>query len=144
MKRWIVNLLGFALLVGLWAYQFHTTHHRQTVSVPSPKGDTVDLAKLYSNYNDFWFDNTLPKDMQFYWDNAEGNIAVTKGLLGDKAVSIHFNPYYNRAGATTEMSMLHEQCHIKLWTDPTAALHGETFEKCMLDLATRGAMRGVW
>ena len=124
------------------------------VDVAPPAGDTDEpyLQRLYAGYNDLYFDNKLPKDTQFFNTLGGSNMADTVcDDLGQNCI-MRFNPHYTAAPRTAESTMLHEMCHVKVWTrlldsnrpamqDQKEYAHSKPWQSCMLILDTEGALR---
>ncbi|HTQ97235.1 MAG TPA: hypothetical protein VMH89_10545 [Candidatus Acidoferrum sp.] len=110
-----------------------------------------DLNREYAQNNKNFFDDRLPKDTL---------VVLKKNLIGkngDKLLgstlcipnqtgmhcTIWLDPDMNPAEVTASLSLLHEQCHVRLWGNPGDP-HGASFQACMLSLALHDAFRDIW
>jgi hypothetical protein len=124
---------------------------------PSPPiGDTDEayLQRLYTSYNDSYFDNKLPKDTKISNDLGGFNMADTQcDSVGQNCV-MRFNPHYTAAPRTAESVMVHEMCHVRVWTrmlekdrpemmSQLAYDHSKPWQTCMLTLDAMGAFRYI-
>jgi hypothetical protein len=127
---------------------------RVVVEPTPPSGDTDEpyLRSLYSSYNDLYFDNKLPKNTKFFNTLGGTDMADTECDESGENCVMRFNPHYTAAPRTAESAMMHEMCHVKVWTklldsnrppmqDQHAYAHSKPWQSCMLILDTEGAFR---
>jgi hypothetical protein len=87
-----------------------------------------------------WFDGRLPKDVtigRIYGDSYQAYLTKEDGHF-----VIRFNPRFNIAKGQADLTLFHEACHIKNWTELEE--HGPNWVGCMRDLAARGAFDSLW
>jgi hypothetical protein len=116
--------------------------------VPAQKsiGGPYDLKAIYSEFNEQYFYNRLPKDVLIDFSETENYMATTI-MMSDERFHIRFNPKYVNAERVVRETMLHEQCHIKTFKwelsleDIRTKQHGREWRACMLQLDTQGAFR---
>ena len=106
----------------------------------------IDLKKYYVGYNEDYFDNTLP-DIPVVWGNLSSQnwLGVTflkeDGTPREIVIDRYAHPYPRQALQTLQ----HEMCHVSLRGEPDGVdSHGPKHEACMLRLAEKGAMHGIW
>ena len=117
--------------------------------------DEAYLGRLFASYNDLYFDNKLPKDTKFFNTLGGDNMADTEcDELGQNCV-VRFNPHYTAAVRVAEGTMLHEMCHMKVWTrvlesnrppmaDKVQYDHdNKPWQSCMLSMDAMGAFRHI-
>src|SRR6266446_2808391 len=75
---------------------------------------TVYLKDLYRIDNERFFQNKLPKDTEINLFE-ETDMASTVCQEDIAGCEIRFNLKYVGAKRVAEFTMLHEQCHIKIW-----------------------------
>jgi hypothetical protein len=116
--------------------------------------DEAYLQKIYGAFNDLYFDNKLPKDTKITLSLGNPGRMAETGCVNDNGTNctIDFNQHHVTAARTAETTMLHEMCHIKVWSktldknrppmdDQQAYDHSRAWQGCMLDLDTMGAFR---
>jgi hypothetical protein len=121
-----------------------------------PIGDTTEayLRAVYATDNDVYFDNKLPRDVEI--SNDLGGLTMADSECDDygQECVVRFNPHFTAAPRVAESTMLHEMCHIKVWTrlleknrpEMTSQVvydHGKPWQTCMLGLDSVGAFRNV-
>jgi len=122
------------------------------VQQPSDDTDEAYLGRLYAAYNDEYFDNKLPKDTKVFYTLGGTDMADSECDDFGKQCVIRFNPHYTAAPRTAESAMLHEACHVKVWTkllesnrppmeDKSRYGHSKPWQSCMLQLDVMGAFR---
>jgi hypothetical protein len=140
--RAFLNLFGFVILGLAWMWQVHhnATSHRDSLNTPSAY--SRNIQQQYANFNGWWFEGKLPKDVTVTWGSAEGYMAITKGD-DDRALSIEINPKYGVSEKQIAALEFHEMCHVAIWNEDSRS-HGKKWQACMLRLAEQGAFENVW
>lgn len=150
--RTCLNVGAFLLLAGLWAWQVHTSPHRD-IRVPAAPStantDRINLEENYNAYNKGYFLNKLPHTLKFTWGpalnaNDDEMQAITHGNVLTGPTEIELNPRYAVAPAHQQQLMLHEMCHIATWADDLKYGHKGQWKNCMLRLANAGAFDEIW
>ena len=107
--------------------------------------DDRHLDAWYATYNHEYFQDELPK-----------TTVITRNLADDRFMAqtfyengyyhIAINPRLNSASTVEKMTLLHEDCHIYLIITHDVEFndHGNHWQKCMRDLADRGAFGLLW
>lgn len=124
-----------------------TTSHGET--------DTAYLQQLFAIYNDQYFNNHLPKVPKIDTENGGPDMADS-WCDDEQGTSCHisFNLHYTAAPRTSQAVLLHEMCHIKVWSKDLAKnkpammseseyFHGHLWRSCMLSLDSEGAFREI-
>ena len=104
-----------------------------------------DLARIFYRLNKRYFKSCLPRVLIYY-----DEIRVKKGYVcygnvqrqPDNTFHIKIDPRRPSSMIDVEGTIIHECAHLLLY-DITDT-HGEAFQKVMLGLATRGAMKRIW
>jgi len=156
----ILGTLCLALIVGFLSkppeidYVEHCEKPAETHAIlPDLKGSDTTLAWLqgiYPLFNDAYFENKLPQDVEIdLLEHDPNSMATTDCTSSNKNCKIHFNYKYVVAPRNAELTMLHEMCHIPTFDEhvPGAsgqvALHGPHWRICMLKLDIQGAFRYI-
>lgn len=100
------------------------------------------LRKQYKINNAKWFAGTLPDKTEVVYTALAPNLIGLTTLEADGHYKIHVSNHYILSRPASDEILFHETCHIVTWDE--WADHGPEWTKCMLDLAQRGAMEGVW
>jgi len=122
---------------------------------PNPPIGDVDelyLKQVYASYNDLYFDNKLPKDTKISNDLGGLDMADTLCDEAGQNCVVRFNPHWTAAPRVSESVMLHEMCHIRVWTkllekdrpeimNRVVYNHSKPWQSCMLVLDAEGAFR---
>lgn len=118
-------------------------------TVISTKSDVTVayLKSLYKTDNETFFQNKLPKDPEINL-LEEKDMASTLCEDDVSSCNMKFNLRYVAAKRTAESTMLHEQCHIKIWNKELDVFgqqveHGKVWRTCMLQLDAKGAFREI-
>ena len=112
------------------------------------------LARMYVAYNDLYFDNKLPTETKVFYTLGGENMADTECDDSGRNCVMRFNPHYTAANRVAEATMLHEMCHVKVWTrllesnrppmvDQRVYDHSKPWQSCMLSLDSMGAFRQI-
>ena len=106
------------------------------------------LQQDYADYNQAFFDNTLPKNVVVTWSDIpkskDGRFVMgnTHEEIIGGTFSIQIDTKSNIAWATADTTLLHEMCHVKTY-DRTVELdqdmHGPLFKACIVNLELQGA-----
>ncbi len=93
------------------------------------------------------FQNKLPKDSEINLFE-ETDMASTMCQDDGTGCVVKFNLKYVLARRVAEFTMLHEQCHIKIWNKELDSSgqqveHGKVWRTCMLQLDATGAFREI-
>lgn len=124
-------------------------------SQTSTDTDQAFLRKMYFNYNMTYFENKLPHDTVIKYDLGDGDQADTSCLGNDGTdCTIRFNPHFVAAQRNAEIVLLHEMCHIKVWSktligdmppsaDRSRYDHGRVWRACMVQLDSQDAFRDI-
>ena len=108
------------------------------------------LNHEYAESNRLYFDNKLPPAKIVLTHNLKddnGSVMATTFCIragGKLNCTIEIDPDKNPVNRTAIMTLYHEQCHVKLWGIDINHPHGELFQDCMHDLATKGAFDDLW
>lgn len=140
--RW--KILITILLAGLvfWLSQ------RSAESTAGSEVNAVELNRVYQEFNEEYFHDRLPHDLEIDWAESGNNMATTVKMR-DGRFHIAFNEKYNKASRVMRETMLRELCHVKLWRPleeqtPEEIMtnqHGSRWRSCMLELDMKGAFR---
>lgn len=99
------------------------------------------VTRWYRVFNERWFNDELPHDVDVYWSPTEKCAADLNVLHNDpESYILRLNPAYATDMNMARINLLHEMKHIKLW--PYQA-HGERFHKETQRLAAMGAYKGL-
>lgn len=95
----------------------------------------------FDAYNQQYWLGALPAaDVQFREDND--TVGMTRYDAEHKIFRISISEKYNVTIAETQMTILHEECHVATWTE--LEQHGPRWQACMHSLAARGAFDKLW
>lgn len=103
-----------------------------------------DLDRRYASNNSEFFDDKLPKDTVIDWAEHGSDNMATTSVLPDGRFHIAFNEKYCLADRTAHMVLLHEQCHVRTFSEITSdprTEHGPRWRTCMLNLYQQGAFK---
>lgn len=105
------------------------------------------LKDLYRINNETFFQNKLPKDSEINL-SEETDMASTMCQDDGTECVVKFNLKYVLAKRVADFTMLHEQCHIKIWNKELDSFgqqveHGKVWRTCMLQLDAAGAFREI-
>jgi hypothetical protein len=141
MKKVFSVVLIAALLFAATEIRAQHAHHAEYAH------DNVHLQANYAEYNETFFNNTLPKNVSVSWYDipidADGRYILgdtSEGPIG--SFRIHIDTKTNITWATTDVTLLHEMCHVK--TNDYAIGHdepdhGPSFKACIVNLELQGA-----
>ncbi len=133
MKKWKIALLVIGAAVLYWYFVDSRIQFQ-------PSGDNMSIAEMHDFYdaaNEAYFENKLPKDVLIdYTDHNDKSMAYTEILL-DGRFHIAFNRKYSNPPQVGDLTILHEQCHVKTFTEDLE--HGHYWYACMDDLNRQGA-----
>ena len=114
----------------------------QKYGAPAKIGSIGNLDAIYNSLNVQYFGNSLPKDTVVDWSETGSTNMATTYKLQDGRFHIALNEQYLKAERVLALTMLHEQCHIKTFTEAEAGQeHGARWRTCMLELDLQGAFR---
>lgn len=149
-----LKLLVFVAALVAWCIAIGTApnkHHAARSVAHSPtqmalESETI-LRESYAELNEELFHNRLPQDTILDWSNVT-DMAITEQHK-DGQFHIMFNPKYALAYRVMRLTMIHEQCHIKVWhtyerptlEDVATSQHGPTWRACMLQVELQGGFR---
>jgi SprT-like family len=108
----------------------------------------VNLQAYHEGYNEKYFAGQLPSNVTVTWGDltAQDDMGqVQQRLDGSFLIVIDRNT--NQTDKQALLTMQHEECHVAVdYVEQDASLddHGPAFNACMLRLAERGAMKGLW
>ena len=94
---------------------------------------------MYHQFNKQWFSNRLPKDMVVYYEDI-WQMGVTC-YHRERPLYIQLSKKLRWTEASTALVLLHEMVHVSL---PYRVNHGREFQKAMMKLAKRGALKPWW
>lgn len=103
-----------------------------------------DLDKWYETYNSEFFDDKLPKDVVIDWGEYDNDRMASTTVLPDGRFHIAFNEKYCLAERTVHITLQHEVCHVKTFSEITrdpASEHGPRWRTCMLNLYQQGSFK---
>jgi hypothetical protein len=134
-NRW--RLLLTVVLVVLWSLICGLTYPEFTEPANATGTTLETLEKSYAEYNAQYFGNKLPKDTVIDYNLHDSEfMAVTRKPFGG-SFHISFNPTYVAAERVSDLTMLHEMCHVKNWGDG----HELKWRACMIQLDLQGVFR---
>ena len=103
------------------------------------------LDRAYADFNLQYFLGRLPKKANVLWADLTANNDMGLAWIDESGtVQIRIDRKMNPVERQADMTLLHEQCHIKLVGKELSDLHGIEFQRCMVDLAERGAFHDLW
>ena len=136
MKKLIAGVLAAVIIFSGNALRAQYTH------------DNGRLQQDYADYNQAFFNNTLPKNVPVTWSDIprtkDGRYVM--GNTHEDVVSgtflIRIDTKSNITMVTADTTLLHEMCHVKTY-DRTVELdqdmHGPLFKACLVNLQMQGA-----
>ena len=98
-----------------------------------------EIGKAYRRYNRLWFDDSLPHDCDVFFSpepDCYGQVHEEDGSW-----TLQLNPLYAVDHRAWKMVLIHEMVHLYL---RPYLRHGKPFQDKMIDLAIRGAFKGLW
>ena len=119
----------------------------------------VDPAALYQTYNEIYFNNELPKNIDVLAEEppdvrpGDKVIAITYHSGHSHWYRMYVSPKLNPTLNYEEESVLHEQCHIEVEEDyesrneiyiDNSNGHGKPWQDCMKRLANEDAFSTIW
>lgn len=138
-----VKVFIIALLIGmawLWAKTPPRMgpQHQQVTPINNL------LQTLYNANNEEWFNRELQSTafVSVKLGPADGAIGITKTCNGGLCIEI--NPKLNVTGKQVAMTLLHEQCHVKVYPWKKKDEHDGAWQVCMHHLADQGAFDRLW
>jgi hypothetical protein len=152
------KILLTILLATIWFYLFYsqTSYERRKPADVDYSPNVGGLVERYRLANEMYFYGGLPgKDTKIFLEHnlraADGERAM--GLLEEVegGFRIEVDVETNATEKQAEMSLEHEMCHqynkvnkIYDGIDDEGTQHGAGFQACMVMLAQRGGMQGIW
>ena len=136
MKKLIAGVLAAVIIFSGSALRAQYTH------------DNGRLQQDYADYNQAFFNNTLPKNVPVTWSDIprtkDGRYVM--GNTHEDVVSgtflIRIDTKSNITMVTADTTLLHEMCHVKTY-DRVVELgqdfHGPLFKACLVNLQMQGA-----
>jgi hypothetical protein len=105
------------------------------------------LQEAYAENNDDFFLGQLPKDARIEWTaglrNENGHRAMGLTIMNEQGqFIIKIDRESNAVMRVAKFTLIHEECHVKLWTKEFDD-HGFKFQSCMLDIAARGGFHDL-
>ena len=133
------RLLLIVILAALWAllWDFFPGVHLYGEPARASGVNQKYLEKSYADFNAQYFKERLPKDVIIDYELHDSEFMALTQREGSGRFRITFNPYYLTAERNADLTMLHEQCHVKNWGDE----HGNKWRSCMIQLDLAGAFR---
>lgn len=112
--------------------------------------DLVYLQNDFRKFNQQYFQNRLKNVLISLSDNIP-DMATTECMPDGDNCKMKFNLKYVLAPRIADQTMLHEMCHVKMWTREAKEVdvfgvpkdHGKAWRSCMLQLDMVGAFREV-
>jgi len=99
------------------------------------------VTRWYRLYNERWFNDDLPHDVDVYWIPTNKCAADLNVLFNDpESYILQLNPAFALDMNIARIALLHEMAHIKLWPYKK---HGPSFDEEIQRLATIGAYKGL-
>jgi len=124
-------------------------HHDSPQPITIARLTDDQLQAWYRGLNEAYFDNKLSQNVEVKW----GDLTVWKDIgltrtRADGSILITIDRATNATNKAAEMTVMHETCHVAVPvetdTNKDAYGHGDKFENCMVHLAIKGALRGIW
>jgi hypothetical protein len=108
----------------------------------------INLQAYHEGYNEKYFDGQLPKNITVVWGNltALDDMGLTEQRL-DGSYLITIDRDTNQTDKQALLTLQHEECHIEVdYVEQVSSLddHGAPFNACLLRIATKGSMVGLW
>lgn len=143
-----------ALAILIWALFGCARSIHVDESVGSADTDAAFLQREYASYNDQLFGNHLTKTPKIDTDLHSDSMADTTCVNDGTNCTLSFNLHYVAAPRIADIVLLHEMCHIKLWSkhmpppgeSPNSGsefYHDRSWRACMLSLDLNGAFRNI-
>lgn len=120
-------------------------------------GEIIDTDKLnawYNGYNEKYFQKELPEagsvsppDVVITFNLHDADKAgITIFGAQDGFIHMGLNPDFLKGTKTLRLTMLHEQCHIRMFVENAHEFdqHGPKWQACMHHLADEGAFEDLW
>ena len=136
-----------ALIIGLGVLYFWVSN--AFGSQAQQDKNRIDLKMWYNTYNEEYFDNELP-DIPVHWGDltSQGWLGITFFREGENGEFIPREIIIDRRGhpypRQALSSLQHEICHVYVHAPDGLDGHGPEWDACMLRLAVKGGMKGVW
>ncbi len=124
---------------------------------PDARMTEKEMRTFYFASRSAYFAGQLPSNIEIKFVHNLMNDTIHKRVVAQtkcvreadgslSGCTIELDYAYNNYQAGTEMTIYHEQCHIKLWKMNLKLedQHVPEFQGCMLDLAERGAFESRW
>jgi len=123
--------------------------HAVSAQKGAPKTyDSARLQATYAEYNESFFNNSLPKNTTVQWADipmtADDHflMGVTHENFENATFKIDIDTKSNITWVTADTTLLHEMCHVKTTKfarEHDQDLHGPAFKACIVDLEMQGA-----
>ena len=154
---WKKIVFTIALAVLFWALLGCSQPYHETVieiATPATSNGDTDAAFLqhaYASYNDQLFGNHLTKTPKIDVDLHNSDMANTTCDDDGTNCTLSFNLKYVAAPRAAQAVLLHEMCHIKVWSKHLSNehdagsefYHDRSWRTCMLGLDAQGAFRQI-
>jgi len=125
-----------AVALGLfWGLFIHDYGRPKAVTETSE----ADLRTFYDDSNTAFFDGKLPQDVVITRTEHDPRWMATTSKLPDGRFLIKMNTRYTAAQRVAFQTMLHEECHVKTWSEFDE--HGPRWKACMVGLDIQGAFK---
>jgi hypothetical protein len=98
------------------------------------------LKAFYAETNRTYFNNELDQNTRITIFNSKEAMGHTD-VDADGTPHIYIDKDSHPIEKEAEMTLAHEMCHLK---SGSAFDESEEFQGCMIDLAKRGAFKGIW
>lgn len=137
MKRFVILFVSLFLSVGVCFAQDIT-------------GSDPDLLFQYYRFNTMYFSGELPiENVVVKWDKTISKLQMAGTWIthyeGEpEKVSMGISLYGKDCETCVSMAILHDMVHIKLRDRKLEDIHGDEFQKEMLELAKQGAFNPYW
>jgi hypothetical protein len=103
-----------------------------------------DLAAWYAGYNEVYFLNQLPHDVDIQWaDLTDQKDMGLSDIPEHGRAWMRLDRASNPVPRQAKMTELHEMCHFKVGNREFNP-HGPLWRDCMVGLANKGAMDDLW
>lgn len=116
-------------------------------SLDGPEATVNFVHTNYRSYNDQYFHNQLPPNVDISLDLG-GNAMAETYCLNDNGTdcTIRFNMHYSAAERVADENLLHEMCHIKVWSQTLPQNRPQLMDKLAYDhsRAWRACMEGLY
>lgn len=114
-------------------------------SVSANTAEPENLYAWYASYNHSYFNDELPSTVIITRNLKDPRfMALTE--YADGYYHIEFNTKYSPSSKQERITLLHEQCHIRLAIEGIGDFgdHGIAWQHCMHDLSKQGAFELLW